>query len=299
MADGDGWLAAREVEQDRVEHVLGNALALLRAARRRLLVAARREPLAAEFVAGDAGAPDAVLPEVARIGRVAHRVGEAPAAAELHGAHAHHVHLGLNDRAVGLLDQQTADAATAEIAGQREPDRPGPDDQHAGGRRYRHGLEHSVLRSDRTRSTSVHLTLRNLPANNRFSFGPLPACAVAAKIGHSGPLGQSAPHRGASGVMGHPDQVDWVDVFGVTGRHQANRRHGRRTLIATGSAAVRRRRQGAGSGRAAFRTVIPAVSRFTVTLDGSLIKEPWGLRWFCGQRIRCSMRCGNYGPIPK
>src|SRR5229473_231481 len=32
--------------------------------------------------------------------------------------------------------------------------------------------------------------------------------------------------------LGHPDQVDWVECqnpFGVTGRHQSNRRHGRRT----------------------------------------------------------------------
>ena len=121
-----------EAPQDRVEHVLRHALALLRALRRALLLRAPGEALAPELVAVEPGDIDAVLRIVAGIGRVAHPVRDAPAAAEFHGARADDVHPRLLDGAVGLLDQRAGNAAPAELAGEREPDRSGTDDQNRG-----------------------------------------------------------------------------------------------------------------------------------------------------------------------
>ena len=65
--------------------------------------------------------------------RGAHFFGDPPAAAELHVARRHHALLRHFDDAVALLDQQAVDAAHAELAGEREPDRTGAGDQHRGG----------------------------------------------------------------------------------------------------------------------------------------------------------------------
>src|SRR5262249_36809426 len=115
---------------DRIEHVLRHALALLRALLRAGLEGAAGEFLAAKLVAGERGEPDVVLRIVARIGRVAHPVGDAPAAAELHCAHADEVHLRVLDPAVGLLDQGAGEAAPAEVARERKPDRAGANDEN-------------------------------------------------------------------------------------------------------------------------------------------------------------------------
>jgi hypothetical protein len=132
---------AREFQQDGIEHVLGATLAPLGAAHRRLLLAARGKGLAAELVAGNARAPYAVLPIVERVGRVAHCIEKPPAPAEFHGAHAHHVHLGLNDRSVGLLDQQCSHAAAAEIARKAQAYRACAHDQNFRGATHRHVCE--------------------------------------------------------------------------------------------------------------------------------------------------------------
>ena len=132
VLERDARKLGRPLLDDGIEHVLRHALALLRALLRQRLEAAAGEFLAAELVAGERLEPDIVLRIVGRIRRVAHAVGDAPAAAELHGAHADEVHLRMVDAAFGLLDQRAGDAAPAEIAGQREPDRAGADDEDGG-----------------------------------------------------------------------------------------------------------------------------------------------------------------------
>src|SRR5439155_23976205 len=117
------------------EHVLRDALALLRALRRAGLEGASREALAPELVAGERGQPDVILRIVARIGRVAHVLGNAPAPAELHRAHADEVHLGMLDAAIGLLDDGAGVTAPAEIARKRKPDRARADDEDGNGHR--------------------------------------------------------------------------------------------------------------------------------------------------------------------
>src|SRR6478609_4130511 len=114
-----------EAAQDRVEHVLRHAFALLRTLRRAFLLRPPREALAPELVAVEAGDIDAVLRIVAGIGRIAHPIRDAPAAAEFHGARADDVHLRLLDGAVGLLDQRAGNAAPAELARERKPHGPG------------------------------------------------------------------------------------------------------------------------------------------------------------------------------
>ena len=131
----------REAPQDRIEHVLRHALALLRAFGRAGLEAAAGKRLAAQLIAVQSGDVDVVLRIVERVGRVADPVEDAPAAAELHGADADEVHLRLLDGAVGLLDQGAGHAAPAELAGEREADRPAADDQH------RRARTHLYLRS--------------------------------------------------------------------------------------------------------------------------------------------------------
>ena len=56
--------------------------------------------------------------------------GNAPAPAELDGADAGRKHLGIDDLAVALLDQQARHAAPAEIEREREPDRAAADDEN-------------------------------------------------------------------------------------------------------------------------------------------------------------------------
>ena len=122
--------AAREAQQHWVEHILGTALAMLRALRRRLVLAHAGKAIASELPSRHRRDIDIVLPVVARIGRRLDPIDDAPAAAELHRAHADEVHLRLIDRAVALLDQEAGDAAPAELAGEREPDGAGADDEH-------------------------------------------------------------------------------------------------------------------------------------------------------------------------
>jgi len=57
-------------------------------------------------------------------------IDQAPAAAELHRARPDEIHAWLIDRAVALLDDQAFLAAPAQIAGERQTDRPGADDQY-------------------------------------------------------------------------------------------------------------------------------------------------------------------------
>ena len=130
IAQGYALLRRRECAQDRIEHILRAALAPLRAFLGRRRLADPREALAGEFMAGKARQIDIVLRVVARIGRALDRRHQAPAPAKFHGADADEVHARLVDRAVGLLDQGATDAAPAEIAGKREPDRAAADDQY-------------------------------------------------------------------------------------------------------------------------------------------------------------------------
>src|SRR5262245_33449495 len=91
---------------------------------------ARRAPDPAEFVAGKARHEDDVQRPVGGGRTVEHLVGDAPATAEFHRPRVDLVHLRRRDRAVGLLDEFTADATPAEVAGEGEPDRPAADDQN-------------------------------------------------------------------------------------------------------------------------------------------------------------------------
>ena len=118
-----------EALQDRIEHVLRHALALLRALRRAFLLRSPGKSLTTELIAVERRDVDAILRIIARIRRIADPVRNAPAPAEFHGAWADDVHPRLLDRAVGLLDQRAGDAAPAEVAGKGEADRSGADDQ--------------------------------------------------------------------------------------------------------------------------------------------------------------------------
>jgi hypothetical protein len=77
---------------------------------------------------------------------IAHRIGNAPAPAELHGANIDLVHFRRGDDAVALLNQLTGDAAPAEFVRKREPDRTAADDQHRHATRGGRGLRHQNLR---------------------------------------------------------------------------------------------------------------------------------------------------------
>src|SRR6202035_4977433 len=110
--------------------VLRAALAPRGAFLRRRRLADAGEALAPELVAGEAGQIDIVLGVVARVGRAFDRRHNAPAPAEFHGADADQIHARLIDRAVALLDQRAGNAAPAQIAGEREPDRPAADHQN-------------------------------------------------------------------------------------------------------------------------------------------------------------------------
>src|SRR5579862_8011726 len=116
--------------KDRVEHILRAALAMLRALRRQYLVFHRGKALAPELVAVERGQVHIVLRIVVRIRAILDRSDDAPAAAELHRAHADEIHARLIDRAVPLLDDDAAAAAPAEIASESQADRPGADDQN-------------------------------------------------------------------------------------------------------------------------------------------------------------------------
>ncbi len=130
IAQGHALPRRRERAQDRIEHVLRATFAPLRAFLGRRRLADSREAFARQFIAGEAGQIDVVLRVIARIGRAFDRGHQAPAPAEFHGADADEVHARLIDRAVGLLDQGARNAAPAEIAGKREPDRAAADDQY-------------------------------------------------------------------------------------------------------------------------------------------------------------------------
>src|SRR5262249_11562722 len=121
---------ACEAPQDRIEHVLGYALALLRALRWTTLLRARRKPFAPELKAVERGQVDAVLRIIAGIRRVAYPAGDAPAPAELHRARTNEIHLRLLDRAVGSFNQDAWYAAPPKTAGGREPHRSRAHDQH-------------------------------------------------------------------------------------------------------------------------------------------------------------------------
>src|SRR5262249_54030434 len=118
--------------------VLRAALAPLRTHRRRLRRVERRKPLAPELVAGQARHINVVLRQGAGIRRRLDRADQAPAPAEFHRADTDQVHARLIDRTVRLLDQQTFDPAPAEIAGEREADRAGADDQDGNDTFLRH-----------------------------------------------------------------------------------------------------------------------------------------------------------------
>src|SRR5262245_34982566 len=74
------------------------------------------------------------IDEIARIAfrpdRGTHRLGDTPAAAELHVAGGDHALLRLGDRAVALLDQHAVDPAQPELAGKPQSDRPAAGDDH-------------------------------------------------------------------------------------------------------------------------------------------------------------------------
>src|SRR5262249_9446842 len=123
----------RKPLDDRIEHVLRDTLALLRALRRARLEGTTREALAPELIAGERGEPDVILRIVARVRRVAHVIRDAPASAELHGAHPDEIHLGVIDAAVGLFDDGAGVATPAKIAGKRKPDWTGTDDEDRNG----------------------------------------------------------------------------------------------------------------------------------------------------------------------
>src|SRR5262249_45080635 len=72
---------------------------------------------------------DEIARMVLRPYRRAHGRGDAPAAAELHAARAHHALLRHWDRAVAFLDEHRGNAARAELASEREPDGTCADDE--------------------------------------------------------------------------------------------------------------------------------------------------------------------------
>ena len=130
MAQLHAGRGQREVAQDRVEPHLRAGLQPHRAPGLRLGAGDRRTRDAAELVAGEARDEHRVAGVVARERAVVHLVGDAPAPAELHGADVHLVHLRRDDGAVALLDQQAGHAAPAELARERQTDRPAADDQN-------------------------------------------------------------------------------------------------------------------------------------------------------------------------
>ena len=123
---------ARKPSQHRIEHVLRTAFAVLRALRQRLFARHRRVFVAADFppLHQAAGNIDIVLRVIAGIGRGLDVGDDSPAAAELHGPYADQILTRLDDGAVGLFDHKARDLPPAEIARQREPDRPGADNQN-------------------------------------------------------------------------------------------------------------------------------------------------------------------------
>src|ERR1700738_4573681 len=85
--------APAKPRQHRVEEILRTAFALLRALRRRLLLAWARKRLTAELIAiGEARHPGIVLRIVAVVAGLLDPSHDAPAPAELHGADVDNVH---------------------------------------------------------------------------------------------------------------------------------------------------------------------------------------------------------------
>src|SRR5262249_31980787 len=116
--------------QDRIEPELVAALRPLRADRagRASTVAGTLD--AGDFEAGERGEIEHRVRIILGRAGFAHRVGDAPAAEEFHGAGVLRIGARMRDAAVALLDQEAPDAAPAEIDGEAEPDRPAANDQH-------------------------------------------------------------------------------------------------------------------------------------------------------------------------
>ena len=130
VAQRDLRMRARAILQDRVEPGLRARPAALRAERRVGRDAERRRAHPSDLVAGKVGDEGAVERPVEREAPVAHLLGDAELAAELHGADAHFEHLRRAEPVLVALDQHRRDAAPAEIGGKRQTDRATADDQH-------------------------------------------------------------------------------------------------------------------------------------------------------------------------
>src|SRR6185437_14697641 len=83
-----------------------------------------------ELEADHAGAISQALRMVLRPAGILDDLGDAPTPVELHAADREPAHLRHADAAVAALDDEAADAGTAELDGKRQPHRPAARDQH-------------------------------------------------------------------------------------------------------------------------------------------------------------------------
>src|SRR5262245_47902070 len=121
---------ASEALKDRVEPHLRADLQPHRAVGLRPRIFARRPRHAAKLVARKACHKRNVERVIRRKRTGMHRVCDAPAPAELHGANVYFIHLRGDDPAVTLFDERTGNSAPAEFARERQADRSATDDQN-------------------------------------------------------------------------------------------------------------------------------------------------------------------------
>jgi len=119
VLDREAGKRAGQFQQQRIEPDLRAGLQPVRARRLRRLVVARWAHHAAELVTEQAGDEHRVERMIAGKRTIHHRVGDAPATAELHRPGIHLVHLRRDDRAVALLDEGAGNAAPAELGRER------------------------------------------------------------------------------------------------------------------------------------------------------------------------------------
>ena len=135
---------------------------------------------------------------VRRIARRAHGLGEAEAAENLHRPRIAALHFRIAERRVVLLDQRAADAAPAEIDGERQADRPGPDDEHLGIHSRPFAAQ---ARAEPTAPFRRSISFPRPATECRATAGHAPGIAYADRTG-MGPAGPKCPRLSAIGDEG-------------------------------------------------------------------------------------------------
>ena len=130
IAQCDRRVRTRKLLQDRIEPKLRPDLQAFGALAFGFLLRARRPPHARQLMAAQARNKHNVERVFGGEWTIAHRRGNAPTPAKLHGPDVDLIHLRRANNAVALLHQVAGDAAPAEFGGEREPDRSAADDQH-------------------------------------------------------------------------------------------------------------------------------------------------------------------------